>query len=210
MFPLGDETRRPRNYPAVTVLIIGINAIVFLLEIANGEAFVGRWSLVPAHIVAGHDLATLFSSMFMHGSWLHFGGNMIYLWAFGPVMEDCMGRARYAGFYVLGGLAAMATQVVGDPHSAVPVLGASGAIAAVMGGFLITFPGDRIRTVIFLGLFTRLALVPAVALIGFWLLLQLVSVGAVSGAEGQGGVAYLAHVGGAVFGLATARLFERR
>ena len=145
--------------------------------------------------------------MFLHGSWSHILGNMIYFWAFAPPLEDLLGSVRLLFFYFLGGVVAMAAQIAGDPSSTVPCLGASGAIAAVMGGFLVTFPRDRIRTVIFLGFYTRIAFVPALILIGFWFILQLISVGSVSGVDTQGGVVYLAHIGGFIFGAATIRLF---
>jgi membrane associated rhomboid family serine protease len=131
---------------------------------------------------------------------------MVFLWAFGPEIEDAMGPGRFTVYYLLGGLAAMAAQVAADPHSTVPNLGASGAIAAVMGGFLVTFPHDRIRSILLIWLFARVTYVSAALLIGVWFLLQLVSAGAVTSAQG-GGVAYLAHVGGFIFGAVFARLF---
>jgi membrane associated rhomboid family serine protease len=147
--------------------------------------------------------------MFMHASWSHILGNMIFLWAFGPEIEDAMGSLRYLLFYFAGGIVAMLAQVGIDPSSTLPSLGASGAIAAVMGAFLVTYPRDQIRTILFFGWFARITFVPAMVLIGFWLVTQLVSLGAVAQTQ-SGGVAYMAHVGGAVFGAATARLFERR
>jgi membrane associated rhomboid family serine protease len=132
---------------------------------------------------------------------------MIFLWAFGPEIEDAMNPARYAAFYLIGGIASMLAQVAADPGSTIPNLGASGAIAAVMGAFLITFPCDRIRTLLVIGWFVRVAFVPAALLIGFWFLIQLVSFGAVAEVQ-SGGVAYVAHIAGVVFGVATARLFE--
>jgi membrane associated rhomboid family serine protease len=144
--------------------------------------------------------------MFLHGSWSHIIGNMIFLWAFGPEVEDAMGRARYSLFYVLGGLVATLAQVAAMPHSTVPNLGASGAIAAVMGAFLVTYPGDRIRTLLIFWVFVRVRFIPAAVLIGVWFLSQLVNLGTVAQAQ-TGGVAYLAHVGGLIFGAVTARLF---
>src|SRR5208337_1116772 len=107
------------------------NALVFVLELMHGETFVMQWSVVPAQIVSGHHWITILTAMFMHGSWSHIIGNMIFLWAFAPEIEDAMGRGRYLVFYLLGGLAATLAQVLADPHSTVPNLGASGAIAAV-------------------------------------------------------------------------------
>jgi membrane associated rhomboid family serine protease len=210
MIPLGDETRRPTRWPVITALIIAVNTAVFLMELAGGDAFVTRWAAVPADIASGQHLETLLSSMFMHASWSHIIGNMIFLWAFGPEIEDAMGRLRYLVFYLAGGLAAMAAQVAADPGSMVAGLGASGAIAAVMGAFLVTYPRDKIKTVLFFGIFFNITLIPASLLIGFWIVTQLVSYGAVAGAQQQGGVAYMAHIGGAIFGAAACRLFERR
>lgn len=120
VIPLSDASRRPRSFPIVTAAIIAINTIVFLLELSGGDAFVNRWSLVPANIVAGHAWITILTAMFMHASWSHIIGNMIFLWAFGPEIEDAMNPVRYAIFYLLGGLAAMGAQVAVDPHSTVP------------------------------------------------------------------------------------------
>jgi len=209
MIPLRDETRRPLGFAWVTATFIAVNAVVFFLELAKGDAFVAQWAATPADIAANHRLFTLVSSMFMHASWSHIIGNMIFLWAFGPQIEDAMGPLRYGLFYFAGGIAAMLAQVAADPSSTVPSLGASGAIAAVMGAFLITYPRDRIRTILFFGFFARVTFIPAVVLIGFWLVTQLVSLGAVSGPQ-PSGVAYMAHLGGAVFGALTARLFEHR
>ena len=145
--------------------------------------------------------------MFMHGSWSHIIGNMVFLWAFGPEIEDAMGRGRYLVFYLLGGLIAMLAQVAASPHSTVPNLGASGAIAAVMGAFIVTYPRDRIKSLLFIFIFVKVTLIPASLLIGFWFLTQLVHAGQVAQVQ-TGGVAYLAHVGGFIFGAVTARWFE--
>jgi membrane associated rhomboid family serine protease len=210
MFPLGDESRRLRHLPVVTVLIIVLNALMFLVELVGGDAFINQWSLVPADIVAGRGWITILTSMFMHAGWVHILGNMVFFWAFGPEIEDVMGPVRFVAFYLLGGLAATAAQVAIDPSSTVPNLGASGAIAAVMGAFLITYPRDRIRTVVLLGYFVRVTFIPAVILVGLWFLTQLFSeIGALAQVQ-SGGVAYMAHVGGFVFGALTARLFESR
>ena len=208
MIPLGDASRRPARFPMVTALIIVVNAFVFLLELMGGEPFVTQWSAVPAQITSGHHVVTILTAMFMHGSWSHIIGNMVFLWAFSPEMEDAMGRGRYLIFYLLGGLAAMLAQVAADPHSTVPNLGASGAIAAVMGAFLVTYPRDRIRTLLFIFVFVRIKRIPAALLIGFWFLTQLISAGAVAHHVQTGGVAYLAHIGGFIFGAVTGRLFE--
>jgi membrane associated rhomboid family serine protease len=207
LVPLGDASRRPAHIPVVTGLIILVNVFVFVLELMRGDAFVNQWSAIPAQILSGHHWITILTAMFMHASWSHIIGNMIFFWAFGPEIEDVMGPGRYLVFYLAGGLVAMLAQVAASPHSTVPNLGASGAIAAVMGAFLVTYPRDRIRAVLFIFLFVRITFIPAALLIGFWFLTQLFNAGAVAQAQ-TGGVAYLAHIGGFVFGAATARLFE--
>ena len=207
MIPLRDESRRPSRLPIVTSSIIGVNALVFILELQGGDAFVTRWSVIPVDIVSGHHWITILTAMFMHGSWSHILGNMVFLWAFGPEIEDTMNPLRYLAFYLLGGVVAMFAQIAAGPGSTVPILGASGAIAAVMGAFLISYPRDKIRTLLFFGFFVRVTFIPAGLLIGLWLLVQLLNVGAVANVQ-SGGVAYLAHIGGLVYGAVTARLFE--
>jgi len=207
LIPLGDASRRTRGAAAVTLLIIAVNVFVFLEELAGGNAFVRAWSAIPARIVHGHHTVTLFTSMFMHASWMHIIGNMVFLWAFGPEIEDAMGHGRYLFFYLFGGLVAMLAQVLADPHSRVPCLGASGAIAAVMGAFLVTYPRDRIRTVLFLFIFFRITFIPAALLIGFWFLIQVFDFGAVANAQ-TGGVAYVAHIAGFLFGVVIGPLFR--
>jgi len=209
MIPLSDASRRPSRFPVVTTAIIIANGFVFVLELMGGEAFVMQWAEIPATIVAGHHWVTILTAMFMHAGWMHILGNMVFLWAFGPEIEDAMGRPRYLTFYLLSGLAASLAQTAILPSSTVPNLGASGAIAGVMGAFLITYPHDRIRTLLVFGWFTRIALIPAALLIGLWFLIQLFSqVGAVADVDAGGGVAYAAHVGGFIFGAVTGRVFE--
>jgi membrane associated rhomboid family serine protease len=207
MIPLGDVTRRPTRVPVVTILIILVNCFVFVRELMGGEAFVTTWSAIPAQIFSGHHWITILTAMFMHASWSHIIGNMIFLWAFAPEIEDAMGRGRYLVFYLVGGLLAMLAQVAASPHSTVPNLGASGAIAAVMGAFIVTYPHDRIRSILLIFIFVKVTFIPAALLIGFWFLTQLVSAGSVAQVQG-GGVAYLAHIGGFIFGAVAARLFE--
>lgn len=136
LIPLSDASRRPVRLPVVTAFIIVVNVFVFLLELMRGDAFVMQWSAIPAQIISGHHWITVLTAMFMHGSWSHIIGNMIFLWAFGPEIEDAMGRGRYLLFYLAGGLVAMLAQILADPHSTVPNLKTSGAIARVMGGFI--------------------------------------------------------------------------
>jgi len=207
--PLSDASRRPVHFPFVTVFLIVANCFVFLGELLGGDDFVQKWSVVPADIVAGNHWITVLTSMFMHGSWSHIIGNMVFLWAFGPEIEDAMNPLRYVVFYLLGGVAAMLAQVAFSPTSTIPSLGASGAIAAVMGAFLVTYPRDRIRSLLFLLFTVRVTFIPAALLIGVWFLIQLFSIGEVADVE-TGGVAYMAHLGGMVFGAITARLFVDR
>ena len=205
--PLSDASRRPRHFPIMTALIILINVAVFVAELMRGNAFVLKWSAVPADIVAGHHWITILTAMFLHGSWSHIIGNMVFLWAFGPEIEDTMNPLRYSVFYLAGGLVAMLAQVLASPHSTVPNLGASGAIAAVMGAFLVTYPRDRMRSLLVIFIFVRVTFIPAALLIVVWFLIQLVNAGAVANVQ-TGGVAYLAHIGGCIFGAVTATLFK--
>jgi len=209
VIPLGDASRRPTRFPVVTASIIVCNVLAFLVELSGGDAFVDRWSVVPADIVAGHHWITILTAMFMHGSWLHIISNMIFLWAFGPEVEDLMNPRRYLTFYLAGGLAAALAQIAADPGSTVPNLGASGAIAAVMGAFLVTYPRDRIRSLLVIFVFVRITYIPAALLIGIWFLIQFLNLGTITSEPG-GGVAYAAHVGGFIFGAVAARLFEDR
>jgi len=207
VIPLSDASRRPTHFPIATALILAINVLVFIAELSGGEAFVLKWSAVPADIISGHRWITVLTAMFLHGGWLHIVGNMMFLWAFGPEIEDAMNPVRFSIFYLLGGLVAMLAQVAASPASKVPNLGASGAIAAVMGAFLVSYPRDRMRSLLVILIFVRVTLIPAALLIVIWFLIQLVNAGAVAHVQ-TGGVAYLAHVGGFIFGVVTAKLFE--
>ena len=208
VIPLSDASRRTRSFPVATLLIIVVNALVFVRELAAGNAFVARWAAIPATIFTGHGLVTIFTAMFMHGSWMHIIGNMVFLWAFGPQMEDAMGRGRYVVFYLVGGVVAMLAQVAGSPGSTVPTLGGRGAIAAVMVAFIVKYPRARIKSVLWIFIFVRITMIPAALLIGIWFLIQVFNAGAVANVQ-TGGVAYLAHVGGFLFGAVTARLWRR-
>jgi membrane associated rhomboid family serine protease len=210
MIPLGDASRRLQRFPVITVGLIAANAYVFWQELLYGDRFIYMYSVIPARIAAGRSWGTLLTAMFLHAGWLHILGNMIFFWAFGPDIEDAMGRFRFLSFYLIGGVLAMAAQVAAVPASRVPNLGASGAIAAVMGAFIVTYPRDRIKTALFFLLFVRITYIPAVLLIGIWFAMQLFSAGSVAGHVQTGGVAYLAHVGGFLFGAITGRLWIRK
>ncbi len=209
VIPLRDASRRPTRFPLATAVIIALNVIAFALELSLGDAFVIRWAAIPADIASGHHLLTIGTSMFMHGSWLHIISNMVFLWAFGPAVEDLMTPRRYLVFYLLGGLVAALSQVASAPTSTVPILGASGAIAAVMGAFLVTYPRDRIRSLLVILVFVSVTYIPAALLIGVWFLIQFLSLGSIT-AQSPGGVAYAAHVGGFIYGVVVTRLFEGR
>src|SRR5579872_4573753 len=180
MIPLGDVSRRPRRFAVITALIILTNGFAFALELMGGVTFVTTWSVIPADIAAGRHCITILTAMFLHGSWLHIAGNMVFLWAFGPEIEDAMNPWRYAVFYLAGGVVSMLAQVAAGPGSTIPILGASGAIAAVMGAFLVTYPRDKIRTVVLIGWFVDITFIPAALLIGVWFLIQLLSIGVVA------------------------------
>jgi membrane associated rhomboid family serine protease len=209
MIPLRDASRAPVRFPVVTVGLIVVNVLAFLWEVGSDDAAIIRWAVVPTELLRGQGWITPFTAMFLHGGVMHIVSNMVFLAVFAPMVEDAMGRGTFFVFYVLGGLAATAAQIAMDPASTVPQLGASGAIAAVMGAFLGTYPGDRIKVLWFFGVFAHVSYVPALILIGLWLVAQMLNqMGAVVEAD-AGGVAYAAHVGGAFFGMLTARIFER-
>jgi membrane associated rhomboid family serine protease len=206
--PLGDASRPLNRFAVVTTLIIVLNIWVFFQELTYGDPFVSAWSAVPIRIIHGRALITIVTSMFMHAGWMHIIGNMIYLWAFGREIENAMGPVRFAVFYLTGGIVAMSAQILGDPFSRIPSLGASGAIAAVMGAFIVTYPRDRIKSLLIIVIYIRVTMIPAALLIGVWFLIQLINAGSVANVQ-SGGVAYLAHVGGFIFGAVTVRWWRR-
>ena len=209
MIPLSDSSRRPAEFPAVTVWLIAANVIAFGLELLGGDQFVLAWSATPAVIAAGRDWLTLLTAMFLHGGVMHLLGNMVFFWAFAPVVEGVMGRGRFVAFYLLSGAVAFAAQIAIDPTSTIPNLGASGAIAAVMGAFLVRYPHDRIKTLVPIGPFLTVMSIPAALLIGLWLLIQMLNeVGSLVDMQ-SGGVAYVAHIAGALFGATSGGFFSQ-
>ncbi len=208
MFPIGDDNTERRTVPYVTYVLIALNVLVFLLELQNGDDFIRQWAFIPARFSAdpGGNVFTVFSAMFMHGSWLHLGGNMLYLWIFGDNVEDQFGHAKYLFFYLLAGIAATFAQYIAMPESSVPNVGASGAIAGVLGAYILMFPKARVN--VLLG--RSVVAMPALVVLGFWIVLQLVSgVGSIAYTDADvGGVAYMAHVGGFVAGFLMAFLFR--
>lgn len=208
MIPIGDDNSQRRLVPVVTWLLVIANVLVFFLETAGGEAFINTWSFIPARFnqdPAGNFI-TIFTSMFMHAGWLHLGGNMLYLIIFGDNVEDRFGHLRFLFFYLLCGIIAMVAQYVVAPLVTIPNLGASGAIAGVLGAYLVLFPRRRVR-VLFWAWIIHL---PAIVVIGGWILLQLFSgIGSVSStASAAGGVAYMAHIGGFFGGLLLSYFFR--
>jgi membrane associated rhomboid family serine protease len=209
MLPIGDDNSARRITPIVTYVLIALNVLVFFLELNNGEAFIQRWAFVPSRFMADPvgDFVTLFSSMFMHAGWAHLLGNMLYLWIFGDNVEDRLGHGLYFVFYILCGLAATFAQMVISLGSDVANVGASGAIAGVLGAYLIMFPRGRVN--VLLGRFVTP--MSALIVIGFWILIQIFSQISVFSASSQteGGVAYMAHIGGFVAGVVLTFLLGR-
>jgi len=198
MFPIGDDNSSRRIVPLVTYALIVVNVLFFLAEMNGGDAFIMKWAFVPSRFLANPagEFATLFTSMFMHAGWVHLGGNMLYLWIFGDNVEDRFGHARFILFYLLCGLGATFAQLAFSLGSNIPNLGASGAIAGVLGAYILMFPKRNIR--VLQG--QRILQVPALIVIGLWIVLQLFSgIGSISAAD-TGGVAYMAHIGGFVAG----------
>ena len=210
MLPLADHNPR-RTTPVVNVILIVVNVLFFFWEISLGpylERALFGVAFIPARFwyapIDPRNVATMFVSMFLHGGWLHLGGNMLYLWIFGDNIEDRLGHVRYLLFYFLSGIAATLTHAIANPGSRMPSIGASGAIAGVLGAYILLFPRQRVTTLIPIFVFITVREIPAVFLLGFWFVLQFFA-GAVSlgGNMGeQGGVAYFAHIGGFVAGVA--------
>ena len=233
MFPLRDENPTLRT-PFAVIAIIVLNALAWGLVQGFGANYPLAESLclhglVPADLLGlidpghripiGHNLvceldgasspATLLTSMFLHGGWFHILGNMWFLWVFGDNIEEVMGPVRFVGFYVLCGLAAALAQIISDPDSAVPMVGASGAIGGVMGGYALLYPRARVQTLVILGFYITTIAVPAFLMLGYWFLLQVLGGLPALGSEG-GGVAFWAHVGGFLAGLVLVHPFKRR
>ena len=208
MIPLRDVIPT-RTFPVITILLIAVNALAFFFELSVPESGMPAFMRVFAMVPADFAWTTIFTSMFLHAGWLHFLGNMLYLWIFGDNVEERLGHLRFLLFYLVCGTVAALAHVRMNPGSVVPTLGASGAIAGVMGAYFVMYPNSRILTLIFFGFFFRVTEVPAVVLLGIWFVLQFLS-GAVSmGAEG-GGVAVWAHVAGFLTGAAWVFIFRQR
>jgi membrane associated rhomboid family serine protease len=207
MLPIGDDDSSRRTVPLVTYALIALNVLFFFVEQNGGDAFIGKWAFVPSRFVTNPfgDVPTLFTSMFMHAGWLHLGGNMLYLWIFGDNVEDRFGHVKFTLFYLLCGLAATFAQLAFSLGSHVPNLGASGAIAGVLGAYILLFPQGSVK--VLQG--QRVIQVPALIVIGLWIVLQLFSgIGSVANAAQTGGVAYLAHIGGFLAGFVLTFVFR--
>ncbi len=215
MIPIRDQIPT-RRVPVVTYLLIALNIIVFIFQYLAGpnqEALVYQFALIPANFQNGitiTNIMDIFTSMFMHGGWAHLGGNMLYLWIFGDNVEDSMGSVKFLLFYLAGGFIASVTHILSNPGSSVPTVGASGAIAAVLGAYLILYPSSRVLTFIPIGFFMRLTAIPASIVLGFWFILQLFNGVLALGAADVGGVAFWAHIGGFVTGLLLAKLLSNQ
>jgi membrane associated rhomboid family serine protease len=208
MLPLGDDDSGRKSVPIVTYALLAINILVFFLELQGGEPFIMKWSFVPARFLAHPiaDIPTLFTAMFMHAGWGHLIGNMLYLWIFGDNVEDRYGKPKFLLFYLSCGIAATFSQLLFDTQSNIPNLGASGAIAGVLGAYILLFPSSRITVMVG----NTLTQMPAIIVIGFWFVLQFFSSVSSLYSTQSDGVAYMAHVGGFVAGLLMSLLFTRR
>ena len=207
MFPIGDDDTARRTTPVVTYALIALNLLFFFVELSGGDPFIQQWSVVPRRLLAnpGADFPTIFTSMFMHAGWLHLGGNMLYLWIFGDNVEDSFGHFKFLVFYLLCGIAATAAQLAFSAGSNVPNLGASGAIAGVLGAYILLFPRGQVKVLMGRGVIPM----PALVVIGLWIVLQFVSgIGSISNTAETGGVAYMAHIGGFVAGIVLTFLFR--
>jgi membrane associated rhomboid family serine protease len=200
MFPIGDDDSARRTTPIVTYALIALNILFFFVELSGGDPFIEHWSVVPRRLLAnpGADFPTIFTSMFMHAGWLHLGGNMLYLWIFGDNVEDSFGHLKFLIFYLVCGIAATLAQLAFSIGSNVPNLGASGAIAGVLGSYILLFPRGQVKVLMGRGVIPM----PALVVIGLWIVLQFVSgIGSITNTAETGGVAYMAHIGGFLAGI---------
>jgi membrane associated rhomboid family serine protease len=203
VFPIGDDNSDRRTTPLVTYALIVFNVLFFLIEMGGGESFIRAWSFVPARFLVdpAGDFITIFTAMFMHGGWFHLGGNMLYLWIFGDNVEDRFGHLRFLFFYLTCGVAATFAQLALSMGSDIPNLGASGAIAGVLGAYLLLYPNHQVTVMAGYGI-TQM---PALVVIGLWFVLQLFSqIGSLGAAVDTGGVAFMAHIGGFITGFVLA------
>jgi hypothetical protein len=212
MIPIRDQIPT-RNVPVINYLLIAVNVAVFIMQWLAGpneEALIYEFALIPASFVSNlslGDITDVFTSMFMHAGLAHIGGNMLYLWIFGDNVEDSMGAGKYIFFYLVGGIVASFTHILTNPGSQIPTVGASGAIAAVLGAYLVLYPQSRVLTIIPLGFFIRMTTLPASIVLGLWFVLQFFSGILSMGGPDVGGVAFWAHIGGFVAGVVLGKIF---
>ena len=207
MLPIGDDDSGRRIAPLVTYALIALNVLFFFVELGGGDAFIEQWAFVPSRFLANPfgDFLTLFSSMFMHAGWVHLGGNMLYLWIFGDNVEDRFGHSKFLIFYLLCGLVATFAQLAFSLGSNVPNLGASGAIAGVLGSYVLMFPQQQVRVLMGRSVIP----VSALIVIGGWIVLQFFSsYASIANTANTGGVAYIAHIGGFIAGFVLTFLFR--
>ncbi|MGB2956854.1 MAG: rhomboid family intramembrane serine protease [Anaerolineales bacterium] len=213
MIPIRDENPT-HSVPIITYLLIAFNIIFFVFQTMLGssnEQFLYQFALIPADVTTTLSLGSIFNiftSMFMHAGFVHLGGNMLYLWIFGDNVEDRMGSGRYLFFYIFGGTIASLAHIISAPGSQIPTVGASGAIAAVLGAYLVLFPKQKVLTLIPLGFWLRMTMLPASIVLGGWFLFQLLQVMLSLGDPTIGGVAFWAHIGGFVSGVLLGQLFK--
>ncbi len=235
LIPISDDNVGRHRTPYVVYIIIAINVLVFFMQLTGGDAFTSAYAAIPYEITTGEDLTrpvrvpgvgdipqapgpspiylTILISMFMHGGWMHIIGNMLYLWVFGDNIEDNFGHGKFGFFYLVCGIVASLAHIAVDPTSVIPTVGASGAIAGVLGSYLIMFPRNRVRSILPLGFIWTTIELPAMAVLGFWIVLQIISQYTAftntNMAQG-GGVAYMAHIGGFAAGVILTFIFRRR
>jgi membrane associated rhomboid family serine protease len=207
MFPISDDNSSRSTVPLVTFALIALNVLFFFVELSGGDAFIERWAFIPARFLANPlgDFLTLFTSMFMHAGWVHLGGNMLYLWIFGDNVEDRFGHIKFLIFYLLCGLVATFAQLAFSIGSNIPNLGASGAIAGVLGAYILLFPKGKVNVLMGRSVIPM----PALVVIGLWIVLQFFSgIGSIANTADTGGVAYMAHIGGFIAGFVLTFLFR--
>jgi membrane associated rhomboid family serine protease len=220
MLPLKDDIPSQKK-PVITILLLSLNILVFLYQFSLGEGFEGfvsKYGAIPFQIIHGESVTpystfpfplTLFTAMFLHGGIVHLLGNMLYLWIFGDNVEDHLGHLRFLVLYIVSGIIASLAHIFMTPDSTLPMIGASGAIAGVLGAYMIEFPHSRILTLVFFGFFVRATRIPAFFVLGFWFVLQLIYASTSLGASGGGGVAWFAHIGGFIAGIFLVKFLKR-
>jgi membrane associated rhomboid family serine protease len=218
MIPYKDDNPT-RRFPVVTLIVICLNIIIFIVEIVSPsgmKTITYKYGAIPQSIISFqtqqplHPLVTVFTSMFMHGGLFHLGGNMLYLWIFGNNIEDRLGHIRFIIFYLFCGIFAAYSYAITNPSSTIPMVGASGAISGILGAYLLLFPKANVHTLVFLGFFVTTLKIPALIVIGFWAIIQFINGMISTGLREGGGVAWFAHLGGFLIGLATLKLWLPR